>query len=156
MRLRAYDCISKSWTYEIKITGITAKVLYDYAATCDGELTLTEGETITITSKATGSPDWWEGKGSHGKGQFPSAYVQEEPQQATAGLSSPTRGKTVSAKPPSFQAKAIYDYTAVTPEELSIAEGDVIKVTDALDSDWWTGEVDGRSGTFPANYVERL
>ena len=60
------------------------------------------------------------------------------------------------AKAPSFQAKAIYDYTAVTPEELSIAEGDVIKVTDALDSDWWTGEVGGRSGTFPANYVERL
>lgn len=129
-------------------THAKAKALYDYTASCDGELSLKEGETITVLNKNTGSPDWWEGEGRSGRGQFPSTYVQLLSEES----SSTSTGQSKSG----IRAKAIYDYTATGPDELSIAEGDVINVTDATDPDWWKGEVGARSGTFPATYVEKI
>ena len=61
---------------ETKI-GPSARVLYAYDATCEGELTIEVGEVITDIDKETGSDAWWEGQGKHGYGQFPSNYVQE-------------------------------------------------------------------------------
>jgi SH3 domain len=55
----------------------TAKALYDYEATCSGELTISLGEMVQITNKDTGSDAWWEGVGKNGKGQFPASYVEE-------------------------------------------------------------------------------
>ncbi|CAK8672395.1 unnamed protein product [Clavelina lepadiformis] len=49
---------------------------------------------------------------------------------------------------------AIYDYAATREDELSIHEGDVIKVFEKGADDWWRGEVNGKVGLFPANYVD--
>ncbi|KAI5362266.1 Putative SH3 domain, BAR domain, AH/BAR domain superfamily, SH3-like domain superfamily protein [Septoria linicola] len=51
---------------------------------------------------------------------------------------------------------ALYDFDGQTVEDLPFREGDrirVIKRTDSTD-DWWEGEVNGRKGSFPANYVQ--
>ena len=55
-----------------------------------------------------------------------------------------------------MQVKALYDYSAASPGELDITEGDVIQVLDSSDSDWWTGELRGKTGSFPANYVHQI
>jgi len=51
-----------------------------------------------------------------------------------------------------------YPYTAVNDDELSLAEGDVITVLDQnlVDAGWWKGELKGRVGVFPDNFVEIL
>ncbi|KAF8543244.1 hypothetical protein BDD12DRAFT_244376 [Trichophaea hybrida] len=52
--------------------------------------------------------------------------------------------------------KAIFTFEGQDNGDLSFNEGDrirVIKKTDHVD-DWWTGEVNGRKGQFPANYCE--
>ena len=54
------------------------------------------------------------------------------------------------------KVRALYDYDATTADELSIKAGDVIVLVSDADSDWWQGEVNGITGTFPANYVERI
>lgn len=53
----------------------SARVIYSYESTCVGELTIDIGEVITDISINTGSDQWWEGSGKHGRGQFPSSYV---------------------------------------------------------------------------------
>ncbi|XP_061769760.1 proto-oncogene vav-like isoform X2 [Nerophis ophidion] len=52
-------------------------------------------------------------------------------------------------------AKARYDFSARDRSELSLREGDTINILSKKGhSGWWKGEVYGRVGFFPANYVE--
>uniref|UniRef100_A0A3Q3A6C4 Osteoclast-stimulating factor 1 n=1 Tax=Kryptolebias marmoratus TaxID=37003 RepID=A0A3Q3A6C4_KRYMA len=52
-------------------------------------------------------------------------------------------------------ARARYDYSARDRTELSLQEGDTIRILSKKGhSGWWRGEVYGRVGLFPANYVE--
>lgn len=50
----------------------------------------------------------------------------------------------------------LYDYEAKHDDELTIKPGDIIKVTVKLDGGWWQGEMNGRTGIFPATYVEEI
>ncbi|KAJ3122260.1 hypothetical protein HK100_012067 [Physocladia obscura] len=55
------------------------------------------------------------------------------------------------------QTKALYQFDAEGPGELSIRKGDIINVMEELDEGWWIGELadgSGRQGMFPANYCE--
>ncbi|KAL6110987.1 vav1 [Pungitius sinensis] len=56
----------------------------------------------------------------------------------------------------SFSAvRARYDFSARDRSELSLREGDTIKILSKKgNAGWWKGEVYGRVGFFPANYVE--
>nr|XP_033781207.1 proto-oncogene vav isoform X2 [Geotrypetes seraphini] len=52
-------------------------------------------------------------------------------------------------------AKARYDFCARDRTELSLKEGDLIKIIKKKGHQgWWKGEVYGKFGWFPANYVE--
>uniref|UniRef100_A0A8D3CJI3 Vav guanine nucleotide exchange factor 1 n=1 Tax=Scophthalmus maximus TaxID=52904 RepID=A0A8D3CJI3_SCOMX len=52
-------------------------------------------------------------------------------------------------------ARARYDFSARDRSELSLREGDTIKILSKKGHNgWWRGEVYGRVGLFPANYVE--
>ena len=54
------------------------------------------------------------------------------------------------------QAKALYDYDAQQSDELALKVGDVIDLTDTNNQDWWIGTCNGKTGTFPAVYVEKM
>ncbi|KAI7882906.1 hypothetical protein K492DRAFT_205764 [Lichtheimia hyalospora FSU 10163] len=58
-------------------------------------------------------------------------------------------------------ARATYDFTAESPNELNLKKGDIVAILSKNDpvtnqsSQWWRGRLrDGRMGMFPANYVE--
>lgn len=52
-------------------------------------------------------------------------------------------------------ARARYDFSARDRTELSLREGDTIKILSKKNNTgWWRGEVYGRVGLFPANYVD--
>ncbi|KAM6940454.1 proto-oncogene vav [Xenentodon cancila] len=52
-------------------------------------------------------------------------------------------------------ARARYDFSARDRSELSLREGDTIKILSKKGhSGWWKGEVYGRVGLFPSNYVD--
>jgi len=54
------------------------------------------------------------------------------------------------------RAIALFDFDAVEPGDISFSKGQVITITQKTGTTdtWWTGKVNGRSGTFPANFVE--
>ncbi|XP_038138306.1 ABI family, member 3a isoform X2 [Cyprinodon tularosa] len=58
--------------------------------------------------------------------------------------------------PPDYLEKvvALYYYEASKPDDLSLAEGDIIYVTRRHDDGWCEGVCNGREGFFPQNYVQ--
>ncbi|OQR67541.1 FCH and double SH3 domains protein 2-like [Tropilaelaps mercedesae] len=57
--------------------------------------------------------------------------------------------------------RALYDYESTCEDELSFSEGDIIKIvsklgSDGVDDGWWTGEFEGKTGTFPSLVVEEI
>ncbi|KII69306.1 SH3 domain-containing protein 21 [Thelohanellus kitauei] len=50
-------------------------------------------------------------------------------------------------------AKSLYDFQPETSDELTLREGDIIKVIGVEDEHWYKGELNGNKGVFPSNYV---
>lgn len=78
-----------------------------------------------------------------------SAEVRDEPQKSLP-LPSGTTAATVS------RVRALYDFEASDPDELTFSKGDIIAVLESVYKDWWKGLLRGQTGIFPLNYVEKL
>uniref|UniRef100_A0A3P9LRK6 Rho guanine nucleotide exchange factor 9 n=1 Tax=Oryzias latipes TaxID=8090 RepID=A0A3P9LRK6_ORYLA len=50
-------------------------------------------------------------------------------------------------------AEAVWDHVTMADRELAFKAGDVIKVLDASNKDWWWGQIDEEEGWFPASFV---
>ncbi|CAD5124040.1 DgyrCDS12348 [Dimorphilus gyrociliatus] len=59
-------------------------------------------------------------------------------------------------KPSVTHAKAKYNFLGQNHMELSFKRGDVIRIIQDMNHNWTEGELDGRVGVFPSNYVEKL
>jgi len=103
------------------------------------------------------------------KRHFNSTYSDSAPSTPTSDKKGPPPGRPSAPKPVfkpatraatlgTNQAVALYTFHAAEPGDLGFKKGDIITITKRTDSknDWWTGQVDGRTGIFPSNYVESL
>jgi len=54
------------------------------------------------------------------------------------------------------RVRALFDFTPSEPGELAFRKGDVIAVLESVYKDWWKGSLQGETGIFPLNYVEKL
>ncbi|XP_049825851.1 E3 ubiquitin-protein ligase SH3RF1 isoform X3 [Aethina tumida] len=50
-------------------------------------------------------------------------------------------------------AKALFDYNAKEPGDLSFKRGDIIILKKKIDANWYQGECGGKQGVFPQSYV---
>ncbi|EKG21820.1 Neutrophil cytosol factor 2 p67phox [Macrophomina phaseolina MS6] len=136
--------------------GKRAVAQYDYEKAEDNEIELAEGELITNIDMV--DEDWWMGQNSRGEtGLFPSNYVElvedEEP-AAPAAAPAPPAAPPAAGGNKAPTATALYDYEAAEDNELSFPDGATITGIEFPDEDWWFGEFGGKSGLFPANYVQ--
>ncbi|XP_072171012.1 E3 ubiquitin-protein ligase SH3RF1-like [Diadema setosum] len=53
-------------------------------------------------------------------------------------------------------ARALYNYDAQEPSDLSFSKGAIVTLLKRIDDNWYHGELDGGRGFFPASYVEVL
>ncbi|GFF41232.1 actin cytoskeleton-regulatory complex protein sla1 [Aspergillus lentulus] len=116
------------------------KAVYDYQPQGEGELELREGDLLYILEKSV-EDDWWKAKKKaerddedEPEGLVPNNYVEEAPAIS--------------------HAKALYDYTRQTDEEVSFSEDAELVVYDTSDPDWTLVGVNGDFGFAPANYIE--
>ncbi|KEF63313.1 uncharacterized protein A1O9_01290 [Exophiala aquamarina CBS 119918] len=114
--------------------------IYDYKPQSTGELEIDEGELLYILEKSL-EDDWWKAKKKAAgddedepEGLIPNNYVQD-------------------AKP-THTAKALYDYSRQTDEEVSFSEDAPLDVYDTSDPDWTLVGFNGDFGFAPANYIE--
>ncbi|KAI9247642.1 hypothetical protein BY458DRAFT_527114 [Sporodiniella umbellata] len=54
------------------------------------------------------------------------------------------------------RVRALYDFQPTEQGELGFEKGDIIRVIESVYRDWWKGELRGRTGIFPVNYVEKI
>merc|ERR1719342_189350 len=61
-------------------------------------------------------------------------------------------------KPVKEQCLVLFPYTAQNEDELTLQEGQLISIItqECEDKGWWKGELDGRVGVFPDNFVKRV
>ena len=130
-----------------------AKVVAPYEATSKEQLSLNRGQMVLIRKKT--ETGWWQGEiqASGGKkrqvGWFPASYVKmmadskEEKKDAVAVSSGP-------------MLKALFPYQGQQEDELNFDEGAIIKLVSKEEEAWWKGELDGKVGVFPSNYVEEI
>ena len=50
-------------------------------------------------------------------------------------------------------AQVVHSMQALLEEEMDLVQGQVVKITEIIDKDWYRGESDGKTGTFPASFV---
>ncbi|NXG58760.1 SH3K1 protein, partial [Hemiprocne comata] len=91
--------------------------------------------------------DFLPGDKSVGK-KLPPATATQEPTKIE--VDSRTKSKEY--------CKVIFPYEAQNDDELTIREGDVVTLIskDCIDVGWWEGELNGRRGVFPDNFVKLL
>jgi signal transducing adaptor molecule len=54
------------------------------------------------------------------------------------------------------RVRALYDFQPTEGGELGFEKGDIIRVIESVYRDWWKGELRGKTGIFPVNYVEKI
>ena len=54
----------------------------------------------------------------------------------------------------SDEVVVLYEYTAQLPDELNLKVGDVVTKVERMDGGWWQGELAGKRGMFPDNFVK--
>src|SRR4051794_40700464 len=53
--------------------------------------------------------------------------------------------------------RALYDYEAKNPDELSFPKGSIIRIIEERADGWWIGEYkEGKFGRIPATYLKKL
>ncbi|GAA5852461.1 hypothetical protein JCM9279_003455 [Rhodotorula babjevae] len=83
-----------------------------------------------------------------------------QPSSSSARARSPSPAPSTARPPassrgPSF-VRGLYDFEGESSDELPFRRGDTIRVLEKVSDEWWRGELRGRTGIFPTNYIEEL
>ena len=82
------------------------------------------------------------------------ATVEATATASVAPVSPVTSVTSVGASSPVVtRVRALHTFEPTEAGELAFEKGDVIKVVDRGYKDWWRGQLKGRTGIFPVNYV---
>ena len=79
--------------------------------------------------------------------QTNTAPVQDSPSKELVSPVNPTPSVLVT------RVRALHSFEPTEAGELAFDRGDIIQVVDRGYKDWWRGQLRGRTGIFPVNYV---
>ncbi|XP_060778168.1 SH3 domain-containing protein 21 [Neoarius graeffei] len=143
------------------------EVTYAYTPLHQDELELVVGEIIEIIREI--EDGWWMGKKGGKIGAFPSNFVKEifvcpKDVKSRAKLSEAIfikedkqQQRTSIRKKTNIKecCQVMFDYAANAEDELELKKGDIINIINKVcdDDGWWEGELNGRRGFFPDNFV---
>ncbi|XP_029426989.1 SH3 domain-containing protein 21 isoform X2 [Rhinatrema bivittatum] len=157
------------------------KASFPYNPEKPDELELLAGDTVEVLHEI--EDGWWLGKKGVQIGAFPSNFVEELPAippetvpeldvSNWAGKQRPKLGDTTfiikeAEKPKSKEkasannqkgkeyCKVMFNYETALQDELALKKGDVVLILqkETEDEGWWEGELDGKTGLFPDNFV---
>lgn len=142
--------------------------LYDFDSTEDGDLCFRENEKIYLLEQV--SDDWFRGRTRSGcEGIFPVNYIEIKVPLSgnTETTATGTQSSTASTTPTyntyqttasrnDLKIKSLYNFPAEVDGDLELKENDLVTIFYRINDDWLYGEVNGRQGQFPANFLEYL
>ncbi|XP_062963685.1 SH3 domain-containing protein 19 isoform X2 [Cynocephalus volans] len=127
------------------ISGEWCEALHSFTAETSDDLSFKRGDRILLLERL--DSDWCRGRLHDREGIFPAVFVRPCPAEAK---------RIPAVAPKRRKAKALYDFHGEDEDELSFKAGDIITELESVDDDWMSGELMGRSGIFPKNYVQFL
>ncbi|GMT17470.1 hypothetical protein PFISCL1PPCAC_8767, partial [Pristionchus fissidentatus] len=138
-----------------------AVVKYPHAGSHFDELTCVAGDRIVLKREV--DEQWIYGLNQRtGKfGIVPIAFVDVKvplvpspsvPKQTSFSAVS-SMGSSGVGSPSAHMATALYDYFSDEAGDLSFSSGASIKILERVGTDWLSGEIHGRRGIFPSNFV---
>uniref|UniRef100_A0A3Q3FZ02 F-BAR and double SH3 domains protein 2 n=1 Tax=Labrus bergylta TaxID=56723 RepID=A0A3Q3FZ02_9LABR len=173
--MEVFDDSSSSPSGTLRNYPLTCKVLYSYKASQPDELTIDEKEMLEVIEDGD-MEDWVKARNKTGQvGYVPEKYLQFPTSnsllsmlQSLATLDARSHTSSNSTEPElhpncvngdtnTMYVRALYDYEGQADEELSFAEGAVIRLLNRdtqTDDGFWEGELNGRVGVFPSVLVE--
>ncbi|XP_039492732.1 uncharacterized protein LOC120452534 [Drosophila santomea] len=138
-----------------------AITLYDFDGIEPGDLSFRENEKIYLLDHPT--PEWLRGRTRSGcEGIFPINYVDiKVPLGATGGgAAAPAVSAAAPSPSPSQQqlptALCLYHFPGEVEGDLALQENELVTVLYRINEDWLYGEVAGRQGQFPANFLDQV
>ncbi|XP_014311315.1 SH3 domain-containing protein 19 isoform X1 [Myotis lucifugus] len=127
------------------LSGEWCEALHSFTAETSDDLPFRRGERILILQRL--DSDWYKGRLRDREGIFPAVFVRPCPADMKSMSPLALKGR---------KAKALYDFHGDNEDELSFKAGDTITELESVDDDWMSGELMGKSGIFPKNYVQVL
>ncbi|XP_007949741.1 SH3 domain-containing protein 19 [Orycteropus afer afer] len=136
---------SNSISQDNSLSGEWCEALHSFTAETSEDLSFKRGDQILILEHL--DSDWYKGRLHDREGIFPAVFVRPCPAEAKSLSATAPKGK---------KAKALFDFHGENEDELSFKAGDIITELESVDEDWMNGELMGKSGIFPKNYVQFL
>ncbi|XP_066573498.1 SH3 domain-containing protein 21 isoform X5 [Amia ocellicauda] len=149
------------------------EVTYAYAPVNVDELELSVGEVIDVVKEI--EDGWWLGCKNGKMGVFPSNFVKEitstsKDAKSNDGKTRPKLSDAAFNKEPKQQQRTsiksktnnvkeccqvLFDFQSSAADELDLKKGDIVTVIskETEDEGWWEGELKGKCGFFPDNFV---
>ncbi|KAJ1973933.1 Protein BZZ1 [Dimargaris verticillata] len=122
---------------------LSARVLYDYKGTGPQDLPCRTGDVVYILPDDQVGTGWIKAELHGRQGLVPLNYVEIM-----------TATDMAQAMP---EARVLYNFTARDASELTLHVGDLVKVTnDRIYEGWMEGILRGKTGQFPADYVQKI
>ncbi|XP_046392681.1 SH3 domain-containing kinase-binding protein 1 isoform X2 [Ischnura elegans] len=136
------------------------RAIFSYKPVNEDELELKVNDLIEFISEV--EEGWWKGRLRSKVGVFPSNFVQEE--VVTESLLSDASEKSVpktkgdSKRLTKEYCRVLFPYEAANEDELTLTKGDTVLILSKVvqDKGWWKGELKGKIGVFPDNFVELI
>uniref|UniRef100_A0A667G3D2 SH3 domain containing 19 n=1 Tax=Lynx canadensis TaxID=61383 RepID=A0A667G3D2_LYNCA len=125
------------------LSGEWCEAIHSFTAETSEDLAFRRGDRILILEHV--DSDWYKGRLHDREGIFPAVFVRPCQAEAKSMSALALKGK---------KAKALYDFRGENEDELSFKAGDIITELESVDDDWMSGELMGKSGIFPKNYVQ--
>lgn len=121
-----------------------ALAVFNFPGQTVGDLSFQQGALIRVLQHV--DSDWRRGRVEDREGLYPVAFTQPYTAQPIQGQQPVGRGV----------AKALFDFTAESQDELTLKTGDIIREVESLDEQWIVGVVGGKRGIVPKNYISPL
>nr|XP_023683411.1 SH3 domain-containing protein 19-like isoform X1 [Paramormyrops kingsleyae] len=127
--------------------GLQVEVLHDFSPAGPGELALKIGDAVSNVEKV--DSDWYRGTCGGLSGIFPVNHVR-----VLSCLPAPSSGTNATQTVSGPRCVARFGFEGKHSDELSLCEGDVIRLKEFVDQQWARGDLNGHVGIFPLNFVE--
>jgi len=131
------------------------KAIYEYSPEKSDEIELMEGDIVEVYRQ--NDDGWWQGKNQRTNkvGDFPSNFCEEFNEPIKKVTPPPPPVATNQNSTEKTRSKALYDYDAQDPSELSFKEGDELNIIQFFDDGWVFAESakSGQRGLCPLNYT---
>ncbi|XP_034424684.1 SH3 domain-containing protein 19-like isoform X2 [Hippoglossus hippoglossus] len=121
-----------------------AVALFDFPGQTEEDLSFHKGALIRVIKHI--DAEWRRGRLEGREGLYPAAFTQPHQVQPIPDQQSAVKGA----------GKALFDFTAMGEDELTLKAGDDITQVESVDEQWILGVVGGRRGIFPKNYISFL